>query len=160
LGETPLRCAHTHLPPKCWGEPEHASIRGSRARPSPLLPTDESSSPILGPGHQRKPRPRLEASALSAQGSGAPRRRTTGTALSTTPIGHARGMTQGDKTLPLASGVWGLPSPLVSPSSRTPSPPWKNLEGVPGGGRSKPTKPDGQSVRIEQADTFRASSAP
>jgi hypothetical protein len=59
-------------------------------------------------------------------------------------------VTQGDKTLPLASEAQGLPGPLVSRSSQTPSPLRKPPEGAPGGGQSKPTRPDGQSVRAEE----------
>jgi hypothetical protein len=107
-----LRCACTHLLAKDWVEPEHAFClyTSSRARLSPRLPIDGRPSPILGSRLKRRPRPMLEASALSAQGLGAPRCRIVGAMLSTTPpIGsRTRHDTRGQKP---SAGFKGLRAP-------------------------------------------------
>jgi hypothetical protein len=60
-------------------------------------------------------------------------------------------MTQEEK-LPTASRGWTAPRPARHPLEPTSFITKKTLEGPPGGGRSKPTQPDTQSVRIEQSD--------
>jgi hypothetical protein len=84
---------------------------------------------------------------------GAPGCRSLGVASPTAPPTRTRpGRDTRRQSFPLASRGSGASGPVHQPLEPTSIATKKTLEGPPGGGRSKPTQPDMQSVRTEQLD--------
>jgi len=92
---------------------------------------------------------------------GAPWHHSLGMPLPTAPpIGSRPGRDTRRQSFPRPPGAQGLPGPCVSPQNQPPLPLRRLHKVSPGGGWSKLTPPNTQSVRTEQPDDAQASLAP
>ena len=147
IGSCPGRDTRKQSFPRPLGARGLPRVLGSRSTAPPGLtlgscPANDASQ---GPGTRRQ--------ALGNRCLGAPKRCSLGVPLPTAPLTGSRpGRDTRRQSFPRPPGDQGLPGPHVSPWSRPPLPPRRLQKVSPGGGRSKPTPSDTQSVRTEQTD--------